>query len=107
MGAVAVRLSDVVIVTSDNPRSEDPNRIIEEVKRGVQPSGRAVPFFTIVDREEAIQHAIGMAEPGDLVLLAGKGHEKTQVIGDRELPFDDVEIAREALERRRIRSRVH
>lgn len=107
MGAVAGRLSDVVFVTSDNPRGEDPNRIIEEIKRGVQPSDRAVPLFTIVDREEAIKRAIGMAEPGDLVLLAGKGHEKSQVIGDRELPFDDVEVAREALGRRRIRSHVH
>lgn len=107
MGAVAVRLSDVVIVTSDNPRSEDPSLIIEEVKGGLQSSDRSVPFFTIVDREEAIQRAIEMAEPGDLVLLAGKGHEKSQVIGDRELPFDDVEVAREALKRRRVRSRVH
>ena len=106
MGAVAARLSDVVVITSDNPRSEDPVRIIEEIKRGVQtPSDPdATRFFTIVDRKEAIQLAIKTAEPGDLVLLAGKGHEKTQVIGNRELPFDEVAIAREALERCRRKS---
>jgi UDP-N-acetylmuramoyl-L-alanyl-D-glutamate--2,6-diaminopimelate ligase len=106
MGAVAARLSDVVVITSDNPRSEDPVRIIEEIKRGVQtPSDPdATRFFTIVDRKEAIQLAIKTAEPGDLVLLAGKGHEKTQVIGSRELPFDEVAIAREALERCRRKS---
>jgi UDP-N-acetylmuramoyl-L-alanyl-D-glutamate--2,6-diaminopimelate ligase len=106
MGAVAARLSDLVVITSDNPRSEDPVRIIEEIKRGVQtpsdPDGTR--FFTIVERKEAIQFAIKTAEPGDLVLLAGKGHEKTQVIGTRELPFDEVAIAREALERCRRKS---
>jgi UDP-N-acetylmuramoyl-L-alanyl-D-glutamate--2,6-diaminopimelate ligase len=109
MGAVAARLSDVVVITSDNPRSEDPARIVEEIKRGVQtPSDRAAtPCFTIVDRTEAIQFAIKTAEAGDLVLLAGKGHEKSQLIGGRELPFDEAEIAREALERRRSSSRVH
>jgi UDP-N-acetylmuramoyl-L-alanyl-D-glutamate--2,6-diaminopimelate ligase len=108
MGAVAARLSDVVVVTSDNPRSEHPARIIEEIKRGVQSSDRdPITFLAIVDRAEAIEQAIKLAEPGDLVLLAGKGHEKTQVISDRNLPFDDVEIAREALERRRASSLVH
>jgi UDP-N-acetylmuramoyl-L-alanyl-D-glutamate--2,6-diaminopimelate ligase len=63
-------------------------------------------FLTIVDRTEAIDCAIKMAQPGDLVLLAGKGHEKTQVIGTLELPFDEGEIAREALQRRRSRSRA-
>jgi UDP-N-acetylmuramoyl-L-alanyl-D-glutamate--2,6-diaminopimelate ligase len=105
MGAVAARLSDVVVVTSDNPRSEDPARIIEEVKRGVPAAEReASTFLTIVDRGEAIDRAIRIADAGDLVLLAGKGHEKTQVIGDQELPFDEVEIAREALRRRRASS---
>jgi UDP-N-acetylmuramoyl-L-alanyl-D-glutamate--2,6-diaminopimelate ligase len=106
MGAVAARLSDVIVITSDNPRSEDPARIIDEIKRGIQtPPGRqAVPMFAIVDRSEAIQFAIETAQPGDLVLLAGKGHEKTQVIGSRELPFDEVAIAREALERCRKNS---
>jgi UDP-N-acetylmuramoyl-L-alanyl-D-glutamate--2,6-diaminopimelate ligase len=108
MGAVASRLSDVVIVTSDNPRSEDPARIIEEIKLGIQSADRAAgSFFAIVDRHEAIEQSIRMAEPGDLVLLAGKGHEKTQVIGRQELPFDEVEIARAALDRRRAVSRVH
>jgi UDP-N-acetylmuramoyl-L-alanyl-D-glutamate--2,6-diaminopimelate ligase len=108
MGAVASRLSDVVIVTSDNPRSEDPARIIEEIKLGIQSADRAAgAFFAIVDRADAIEQAIKMAEPGDLILLAGKGHEKTQVIGTRELPFDEVEIARAALDRRRAGSRVH
>ena len=108
MGAVASRLSDVVVVTSDNPRSEDPARIIEEVKLGIQMAERQPgALFAIVDRADAIEEAIKMAEPGDLVLLAGKGHEKTQVIGNQELPFDEVEIARAALDRRRAHSRVH
>jgi UDP-N-acetylmuramoyl-L-alanyl-D-glutamate--2,6-diaminopimelate ligase len=102
MGAVASRLSDVVVITSDNPRTEDPSRIIDEIKRGVPASERDQKrAFTIVDRREAIQFAIGTAAPGDLVLLAGKGHEKSQTIGTRELPFDETAIAREALERRR------
>jgi len=117
MGAVAARLSDLVIITSDNPRSEDPEQIIEEVKRGiVRPVDRApakgpasakvTPFEAIVDRKEAIARAVRDARGGDLVLIAGKGHEKYQHIGDRTLPFDDVEVAREALARRRARSRV-
>jgi UDP-N-acetylmuramoyl-L-alanyl-D-glutamate--2,6-diaminopimelate ligase len=102
MGAVAARLSDVVVVTSDNPRTEDPVRIIEEIKRGIPPaSDRGAGVLVIVDRKEAIQFAVKKAEPGDLVLLAGKGHEKTQTIGSEELPFDEASIAREALEQRR------
>ena len=102
MGAVAARLSDVVVMTSDNPRTEDPARIIEEIKRGIPPaSDRGAATFAIVDRKEAIQFAIKRAEPGDLVLLAGKGHEQTQMIGSDELPFDEAAIARAALERRR------
>jgi UDP-N-acetylmuramoyl-L-alanyl-D-glutamate--2,6-diaminopimelate ligase len=114
MGAVAARLSDLVIVTSDNPRSEDPERIIEEIRRGiVMPANRVAPkgqhgtpSLAIVDRREAIEKAIRDAKSGDLVLIAGKGHEKYQVIGDRTLPFDDVEVARAALARRRSGSRV-
>jgi UDP-N-acetylmuramoyl-L-alanyl-D-glutamate--2,6-diaminopimelate ligase len=102
MGAVASRLSDVVVMTSDNPRTEDPARIIEEIKRGVpQASDRGAATFAIVDRTEAIQFAIKKAEPGDLVLLVGKGHEQSQVIGTDELPFAEAAIARAALERRR------
>ena len=114
MGAVAARLSDLVIVTSDNPRSEDPERIIDEIRRGiVMPADRMVskgqkgtPSLAITDRREAIEKAIRDARPGDLLLIAGKGHEKYQVIGDRTLPFDDVEVARAALARRRSGSRV-
>ncbi len=103
MGAVAARLSDVVVVTSDNPRTEDPLRIIEEIKRGIPAASDRDPreTFTIVDRREEIQFAIAHAQPGDLVLLAGKGHEKTQQIGARELPFDERAIALDALGRRR------
>ena len=103
MGAVAARLSDVVVLTSDNPRGEDPVRIIEEIKRGISPTAERdkTSLVTIVDRTEAIQFAIRTAEPGDLVLLVGKGHETTQTIGGREMPFDEAEIARAALERRR------
>lgn len=116
MGAVAARLSDLVIVTSDNPRSEDPEQIIEEIKRGiVMPADRAprgqaapksTPFLAIVDRKAAIETAVREAKSGDLVLVAGKGHEKYQVIGERVLPFDDVELASAALARRRAAPKV-
>jgi UDP-N-acetylmuramoyl-L-alanyl-D-glutamate--2,6-diaminopimelate ligase len=109
MGAVAGRLSDLIVITSDNPRSEDPKRIIEEIQRGITPDTRrdsAQRLLTIVDRAAAITKAIELARSGDVVLVAGKGHEKYQVIGDREIPFDDVEVARAALARRRSRSRV-
>jgi UDP-N-acetylmuramoyl-L-alanyl-D-glutamate--2,6-diaminopimelate ligase len=119
MGAVAARLSDFVVVTSDNPRSEDPARIIEDIKRGLVPPAERAPdgqrerarpstaCLAIVDRAEAVRHAIDMAQAGDLVLIAGKGHEKYQIVGDRKLPFDDVDVARDALGRRRTRSSVH
>jgi len=116
MGAVAARLSDVVVVTSDNPRSENPEQIIEEIKRGIVMPADRLPgkgagargpaLVTIADRKAAIERAVHDARPGDLVLIAGKGHEKYQVIGDRVLPFDDVEVAKSALVRRRSGSRV-
>ena len=117
MGAVAARLSDLVVVTSDNPRSEDPAEIIEQIKRGIvspddrggaraRPRPRDTQCIAIVDRKEAIERAVREALPGDLILIAGKGHEKYQVIGERVLPFDDVEVARTALERRRAGTRV-
>ena len=108
MGTVAARLSDLVVLTSDNPRSEDPQRIIDEIKRGIVPAAdpgapkrATTPLVVNADRRLAIEHAIRVAQPGDLVVIAGKGHEKYQVIGDRTLPFDDVEVARAALTGRR------
>jgi UDP-N-acetylmuramoyl-L-alanyl-D-glutamate--2,6-diaminopimelate ligase len=113
MGAVAARLSDLVVLTSDNPRSEDPERIIEEITRGLAPSvdpgappRPVTPFVTYLDRRAAIEHAIREASPGDVVLIAGKGHEKYQVIGTRTMPFDDVDVARAALAQRRAASKV-
>jgi UDP-N-acetylmuramoyl-L-alanyl-D-glutamate--2,6-diaminopimelate ligase len=107
MGAVAARLSDRVVLTSDNPRSEDPARIIDEIRSGIGTGAQArgAPnVLVIVDRRAAIERAVEDAKPGDLVVVAGKGHEKTQVIGDRVIPFDDVSIARASLARRRSRA---
>jgi UDP-N-acetylmuramoyl-L-alanyl-D-glutamate--2,6-diaminopimelate ligase len=108
MGMVAARLSDVVVITSDNPRGEDPVQIIEEVKRGAEPEARQsnAQALTIVDRREAIHRAVADASAGDVVLVAGKGHEKTQTIGTTTFPFDDVVVAREALVARRQTSGV-
>jgi UDP-N-acetylmuramoyl-L-alanyl-D-glutamate--2,6-diaminopimelate ligase len=89
MGAVAARLSDVVIVTDDNPRSEDP-ALIRRAMLGGAPGATEIG-----DRREAIAAAIAMAKAGDIVLVAGKGHEQGQIIGDKVLPFDDVTVARE------------
>ena len=108
MGMVAARLSDVVIITSDNPRDEDPQRIIDEVKRGADAETRQsnADVVTIIDRHDAILRAISVAEKGDVVLIAGKGHEKYQEIAGRTMPFDDVAVAREGLEARRVKSRA-
>ena len=107
MGMVAARLSDVVVITSDNPRSEDPLRIIDEVRRGADAETRQsnAQVITVADRHEAITHAVTSAAAGDVVLIAGKGHEKYQEIAGRTFPFDDVAVAREALEARRDKSR--
>jgi UDP-N-acetylmuramoyl-L-alanyl-D-glutamate--2,6-diaminopimelate ligase len=100
MGEIAGRMADIPIATSDNPRSEDPAQILAEVGAGLAASG-ATKALKIVDRREAIRAAIELANPGTVVVLAGKGHEGTQVIGDRELPFDDRRVAVEIVEGRR------
>jgi UDP-N-acetylmuramyl tripeptide synthase len=97
MGRAAAEGADVLIVTSDNPRTEDPRAIVDEVVAGIPPS-RA--YEAIVDRREAIVRALGIARPGDVVLLAGKGHETVQVVGDRRIPFDERAIVAELLGRR-------
>ncbi len=94
MGEAATRLADRVVITSDNPRSENPRAIIDEIIAGAHPN-----YAIEVDRATAILQAIGGAAPQDVVLLAGKGHETYQEIGGRRLPFDDAEVAREILQR--------
>ncbi|MFZ1005786.1 MAG: UDP-N-acetylmuramoyl-L-alanyl-D-glutamate--2,6-diaminopimelate ligase [Candidatus Sulfotelmatobacter sp.] len=95
MGEAAGRGSDFVVLTSDNPRSEDPLAIINDAVVGLQKTG--VKYTVEADRRKAIILAIGEARPGDIVLLAGKGHEKVQVTRQGSAPFDDVEVARAAL----------
>lgn len=94
MGEVAGRMADRVLLTSDNPRGEDPLAIIESIRRGLRPDA---DHSVEPDRRTAIESAVGEAQPGDLVLIAGKGHEAVQVVGDEVLPFDDREVARAAL----------
>ena len=96
MGEAAARLADLAVLTSDNPRSEDPEAIIAEVASG---AGDQANLITEPDRASAIATALAMARSGDVVVIAGKGHEKGQEIAGRVLPFDDVEVARSALER--------
>ena len=96
MGAAAARLADLVIVTSDNPRSEDPVAIIDQILAGAEGSANVV---VDPDRASAISAAVANARQGDIVVIAGKGHERGQEVGGRVLPFDDVEAARSAIER--------
>ena len=96
MGAVAAELSDRVIVTSDNPRTEDPQRILREVESGV-PEAASARVSTVADRREAIRRAILEAPAGSTVLVAGKGHEDYQILGTVKVPFDDVTEARAAI----------
>jgi len=96
MGAVAARLSDVVILTSDNPRSEPPEAIIDEIRRGIPAAAEAL---VVADRRDAIARALEMGREGVVVVIAGKGHELYQVLRDRTVPFDDRQVARDILAR--------
>jgi UDP-N-acetylmuramoyl-L-alanyl-D-glutamate--2,6-diaminopimelate ligase len=98
MGEAAARLADVVFVTSDNPRTEAPEAIIEEIVAGIKkPFAPGAGHVRITDRREAIGAALASARGGDLVVIAGKGHEAYQILRDRTIPFDDRVVAREAL----------
>ncbi|HET9387543.1 MAG TPA: UDP-N-acetylmuramoyl-L-alanyl-D-glutamate--2,6-diaminopimelate ligase [Gemmatimonadales bacterium] len=90
MGEIAVRLADVAIATSDNPRTEDPERILDDVEAGMS----AKPHYRVTDRKAAIAQALDMARQGDTILLAGKGHETYQIIGTTKEPFDEREVVR-------------
>lgn len=93
MGKIADELSDIAILTSDNPRTEDPNRIISHVLNGMSSDN----YEVVIDRREAIKRAIEIAQKDDIVLIAGKGHEDYQIIGTEKIHFDDKEVAREFL----------
>ena len=95
MGEIAGRFSDFLIVTSDNPRSEDPMAIIEAVLEGVQKS--ACPYVVVENRYEAIRYALSHAKPKDVIILAGKGHENYQEVGGGKRRFDEKEIVAELL----------
>ena len=96
MGKAAAEGSDFVIITSDNPRSEDPEQIILDAEVGVKTTN--TPYVKIIDRREAINFAIKQANPGDIVILAGKGHENYQILKDKTIHFDDKEEAQKALQ---------
>ena len=98
MGAVVDQHADYAIVTSDNPRKEDPLAIIEDIKPGMKRGN----YEIIADRKEAILHAVAMAQPRDIILIAGKGHETCQEFADYTAPFDVSAVAREALEAKRV-----
>ncbi|MBC7239392.1 MAG: UDP-N-acetylmuramoyl-L-alanyl-D-glutamate--2,6-diaminopimelate ligase, partial [Chloroflexi bacterium] len=95
MGRIARELADLPVLTSDNPRTEDPNAIIREIEEGVRAPGYR--YLVEPDRRRAIALALAEVQPGDLVLIAGKGHETYQIVGDRTLPFDDRQVVRELL----------
>jgi UDP-N-acetylmuramoyl-L-alanyl-D-glutamate--2,6-diaminopimelate ligase len=90
MGEIAARLSDFVIITSDNPRTEEPGKIIDDILSGMK--GTATPYIVIENRREAIGWALQNAQPGDIIILAGKGHETYQIIGREKHHFDEREI---------------
>ena len=100
MGEIAVQTADLAYITSDNPRSEDPMSIIADIEEGARSAAGGAPYAVVPDRREAFAAAISEASAGDVVVIAGKGHEKGQIFADRVVPFDDVEEARSALRNR-------
>ncbi|MDA8091759.1 MAG: UDP-N-acetylmuramoyl-L-alanyl-D-glutamate--2,6-diaminopimelate ligase, partial [Nitrospiraceae bacterium] len=103
MGLIGAALSDIAVITSDNPRSEDPVSIINDIKEGI-PADRAADCMLITDRAQAIAKAIELARPGDAVLIAGKGHEDYQEINGARMPFSDCQAAIDALKDQKTRS---
>ncbi len=99
MAKAACRYSDVVVLTSDNPRSEDPELILRDIKKGISPEA-GTQVIEIPERAEAIERILSLAEPGDAVFILGKGHEDYQIIGDRKIPFDDRIAVQECLKRK-------
>ena len=99
MGRIAAEMADLVILTTDNPRTEDPERIIDDIVAGI-PGGGAGKVLRILDREEAIHAAVALLQPGDTLLLAGKGHETYQILGKEKVPFDEPTIVEAAVGRR-------
>jgi len=101
MGEIAARLADRAWITSDNPRSEDPDAIIAEIAAGVARVWRERERYArLADRHAAIASALAWARPGDTLVIAGKGHETYQIVGTDVLPFDDREVARRLLSER-------
>ena len=100
MGRIGVQWSDLAIITSDNPRTEDPLQIIAEIEKGAKEVSPPRDYLVIPDRREAISKAIALAGDEDCVLITGKGHEDYQIIGEQRFPFDDRREARRALEAR-------
>jgi UDP-N-acetylmuramoyl-L-alanyl-D-glutamate--2,6-diaminopimelate ligase len=90
MGQIAARYSDFQIITADNPRTEEQRQITQDIVAGVEKEAKTKSYLVEEDRRKAINIAINMAEPGDLVLIAGKGHEDYQIIGKDKIPFDDT-----------------
>ena len=100
MTRIAYHYSDFVILTSDNPRTEDPSEILRQMRRGLPSSALPPKVLEIPDRREAIDELLALAEPGDVLFILGKGHEDYQILGTRKIPFDDREVVRELLKRR-------
>jgi UDP-N-acetylmuramoyl-L-alanyl-D-glutamate--2,6-diaminopimelate ligase len=98
MGRVAAEYADIAVLTSDNPRTEDPMAIIRAIEAGYRDIGRASACCIVEDRRRAIHEAIGLAQAGDMVVIAGKGHEAYQLIGAQRFPFDDRQVAAQALQ---------
>ena len=96
MGEVAGTLADWTILTSDNPRSEDPLAIISDIEQGIKKAGTK-NYKILPDRKEAIEYALSHVEKGDYLLVAGKGHENYQILKDKTIPFDDVKVIRKIL----------
>jgi len=100
MARSALNYSDLLVLTSDNPRSEDPEAILRDMKKGISRHHTGSQVLEILDRREAIKKLISLAEPGDVVLVLGKGHEAYQILGERKIPFDDRQVVQECLKRK-------
>ena len=104
MGEIAATLSDLVILTSDNPRTEDPEAILDEIEAGLKNKG--TPYLRICDRIEAIHRAIDIADAGDVILLAGKGHEDYQIVGHEKHHMDEREIVADYLKKQKAEKKL-